>query len=688
MSKTYNNFSNFDVFVIVKELDLILKNATLSNIFEVEDILILRINMINQSGKKNLIIKKDSRINLTNYDYPIPKYPSQYIMGLRKFLKKRRILSVAQHNFDRIIIIKLSNLDGEPWKFIIELFNKGNFLLLDNNNIIKIARKYRKFKDRDILANREYVFPKSRGIDFLTLDKNSFYDLLNKNEDVEIVRYLARNINIAGLYSEELCYRAGIDKKTTGANLNEEDLNELYNSFKELRNQLLFGNIDAKVILDNAGTEISVIPFEIEIFKDYEKKHFDSFNIAVDEFFSKIDSDKIKTPHDHHINEKINAQDKILKNQHDYMEELIKKKKKYYTYGEFIYANFNSLEKLIKVILDARQKGYNWNDINEKLKKAKLERLEGTEFFSKLIPVNKQLIIKINDNDIYLDLNKSIGENANFIYSKGKKADKKIKGTLLAIEKTKEKIEKLKFEKESIETEVNFLIKKPKKKWYEKFRWFKSSDGFLIIGGRDASSNELIFRKYMEQNDLVFHASIPGSPLTVLKNPENKEIPESSIQEAATFVASYSRAWKEVWGVVDVFFIKPEQVSKSPPSGEFLQRGSFMITGKKIIIKNVKTELVIGLKMVEIKSNKNDGTKIFFPKIICGTKNAMQEQFDKRLIITPSKSGLTKGKLAKEIKSIYLKNSTKDMKKWVKLLSIDDINLCLPSGNSTIKSIE
>ena len=96
-------FSNFDVFAITKELDSILVNATILNIYEVEDLLILKINT--NFGKKNLIIKKDSRINLTEYDYPIPNYPSQYILSLRKLLKNRRILKISQYHFDRIIII-------------------------------------------------------------------------------------------------------------------------------------------------------------------------------------------------------------------------------------------------------------------------------------------------------------------------------------------------------------------------------------------------------------------------------------------------------------------------------------------------------------------------------------------------------------------------------------------------------
>ncbi|MFX1314045.1 MAG: NFACT RNA binding domain-containing protein, partial [Promethearchaeota archaeon] len=228
--------------------------------------------------------------------------------------------------------------------------------------------------------------------------------------------------------------------------------------------------------------------------------------------------------------------------------------------------------------------------------------------------------------------------------------------------------------------------KKPKKNWYEKFRWFISSDGFLIIGGKDAISNEIIFKKYIDQFDLVFHTNFPGSPLTIIKNNENKEIPQSTIKETSDFVASFSRAWKENWGIADVFYVKPNQISKSPPSGEYLSKGSFIISGKKNIIKNGKTELAIGLKFNEIESNSNTEDKVFYPKIISGPVQAIKEQTNTFITIIPSKSsGLTKGKLAKKIKSYYLKNVNEDLKMWVKFLSIDEIILYLPSGYSKFK---
>lgn len=112
-----------------------------------------------------------------------------------------------------------------------------------------------------------------------------------------------------------------------------------------------------------------------------------------------------------------------------------------------------------------------------------------------------------------------------------------------------------------------------------------------------------------------------------------------------------------------------------------------MISGKKEIIKNAKTELAVGLTIIEISSNLGEKDEIYYPKLICGPLSAIQRQTNNFVLIIPSKtSGLTKGKLAKKIKSHFIKHADEELKKWVKLLTIDDMLLFLPSGLSKIKS--
>jgi len=178
-----------------------------------------------------------------------------------------------------------------------------------------------------------------------------------------------------------------------------------------------------------------------------------------------------------------------------------------------------------------------------------------------------------------LDIRKSIEENAASYFEKAKKDKKKIEGARKIVEEYKKKLSTLEAEK----VEKKAVIAKPvKREWYEKFRWFISSDGFLVIGGRDATTNELVIKKHTDNNDLVFHADMAGSPFVVIKR-ENKQedFPESTITEAAAFTAIFSRGWKQGMSGFSVFSIKPEQVSKTTKSGEFITKGAFMIYGEK-----------------------------------------------------------------------------------------------------------
>ncbi|TFF88865.1 MAG: fibronectin-binding domain-containing protein, partial [Promethearchaeota archaeon] len=611
-------------------------------------------------------------------------YPNQYVMSLRKFIRNKRITKVYQFNFDRIAVIELyNNEETANWKLIIELFGKGNFILVDENERTLIAKSYRKMRNRNILPKKGYDYPKSYGENFLNLERDSFNQLFKDSKD-EIVRIIARKINFSGLYSEEICLRSEINKNKISEDLSDDGLDKLYKSFKKLRNEILFSQIKPHLIYKK-GNLFSVLPFELEIYKDLEKKYYDSFNEAVDAYFSQVDSEELIAPKDQKVKEKIKAQKKILKNQRDYLKELEKQQEKNYHLGDKIYENLNLLDKLLTTINNARNKGYSFAEIDKKLTEARENGFRSAKFYNKIIPSKKQIEININSEDILLDLSKSIGENANMIYSKGKKARDKIKGTEEAIEKTKKKIEVLKQEKTLLNNEIDILVKAPPKIWYEKYHWFFTSDGYLVIGGRDASSNEAIYKKYMQKRDLVFHTTFPGSPLTILKNPEEKDIPDRSIQEAAIFVASYSQAWKENWKVADIFYVEPKQVSKTPPAGEFLPKGSFMIEGQKNFLKNVKTKLRLGINFIEQEPINKEYDLIKYPKILCGPSDPIKDRAEKSIIILPSRSGFTKGQLANKIKSYYINSAKDEEKQWYKLISLDEIILRLPNGLSIFR---
>ncbi len=217
---------------------------------------------------------------------------------------------------------------------------------------------------------------------------------------------------------------------------------------------------------------------------------------------------------------------------------------------------------------------------------------------------------------IKLDLDKSLEENASKYFEKAKKAQKKIEGAEEAVKEKKQEMKR-------VEKRVEKSIEKPAKRtvkreraWYEKFKWCYSSTKKLMIGGRDATTNDMIIKKHTEKGDLVFHTDMSGSPFVVVKA-EGEEISEETKEEVAQFCASYSKAWGKGYTRLEVFYVKPEQVTKEPESGEYLPRGAFMIRGDTSYL-NPELKLAAG-KYEDEKYGK---------RIMCGPPRAIKKNCD------------------------------------------------------------
>ena len=259
---------------------------------------------------------------------------------------------------------------------------------------------------------------------------------------------------------------------------------------------------------------------------------------------------------------------------------------------------------------------------------------------------------------LVLDLKKSIEENASDYFEKAKKLKKKIKGAEEALQNSLKKLKEVeaKKEKSDIKEEKEKKLKERKKEWYEKFRWFFSSDGFLVLGGRDATSNEVLIKKHTDKNDLVLHTDMAGSPFFVIKS-ENKKIPETTIKEAGDAVCTFSRTWKLGLQTTDVFYVNPDQVSKKTKAGEYMGKGAFMIYGKTKYIEN-KVNLAVGIT----KENA----------VMSGPLEAIKNNCEKYVILKQGDEKVSS--VAKKINYKLGKN-----------LDLDDIIRALPAGNFKLK---
>ena len=410
-----------------------------------------------------------------------------------------------------------------------------------------------------------------------------------------------------------------------------------------------------------------LVPINLNKYKEYESKPFDNFNIAADEFYSKKIVNDIKSQEEDAWSKRIGKFEKRLNMQEESLEGFYKTIDETQHKGDTIYAHYNEIQGILDVIANARLK-YSWKEIGSIIKKSKKEG--NIPELSMIESVDKMgvLSLKLDDVVVQIDSNIGIPESAEKYYNKGKKAKRKINGVKEAIENTKKEIAKLESKKEIAIEELKEKQKPKEKrelKWYEKIRWFISRDGYLVIGGRDANSNEQVVKKYSKNNDIYLHCDIHGAPSTIVQNNSDDEIPESTLYDAACFASSYSSAWSEGFSSYDSYWVTLDQVSKTPQSGEFLKKGSFVIRGRKNFIRNVPVLIAIGI--VEYDDDK---------RIMAGPVQCLDKMTDNYVIVKP---GFTKKeRISKDILNIIDKN---------KLFGVDDIVRNLPSGKCDLLDI-
>ena len=242
-----------------------------------------------------------------------------------------------------------------------------------------------------------------------------------------------------------------------------------------------------------------------------------------------------------------------------------------------------------------------------------------------------------------------------------------------------DEIKELKNKTTIAEKKINLKEQKTKE-WFERYRWFITSNGLLVIGGRDSSSNSAIIRKHMTDQDLVFHAEIHGSPFFLIKNighnPEDMTTNHQSIIETAIATISFSRGWKEGLSSADAYWVYPYQVKKGAPTGQFLPKGSFVIEGKRNFVKALELKLSIGV------TKDND-----IYKLLCGPFDSIKLKSIIYCIIVPG--SIDPMNAAKKLKSELITNSQNmddDLIEFLKRISLDDIIRILPSGKLKIAS--
>lgn len=519
-----------------------------------------------------------------NINYPFTEL-------LKKELLNKKA-AINMHGADRIV-----ELDFTESLLSIELFSKGNIILSKHGRIVRSLFS-RDYSSRKVAEGEPMSYPPAVS-DIFSMDKQVFYDTLKRSDKENLVKSLALDFSLGGVYAEELCFRAHIDKAAKITEIDTESADKLYLELRKIIERPSKPNI-----FD--GAYLSVIDLE---HINADKRYFKDINSAIIEFFSEEQPVSRKKV-DSHKNFSVRIQE---------LKDSIEK----------VNSSYEELEQLFDL---ARNSGIKLEDRKKALEERGW-RLEGATISSAELP------------GLILDIRKGLRANIDHYYAEMKKLSRGLK---------------VRPENRQGPKKLRYLERDA---WYSKFRWGLTSSGDLVVIGRDNAQNIKLIEKYMEKDDIVLHADVFGSPFGLIKS-NGKSASMGDIDEAAHMVASYSSAWKNGAGNIDVYYVKPYQVTRSPPSGESLKKGAFYISGTREYVKNVELYLYIG---IDISSESYSLTvSSFKPKkdyFLVTPGNKTREDVLKRMI-----------KIISDTKGV--------------LLERDRIDRLLPQGKCSIKDTD
>ncbi len=619
------SITSFDLLALIREIQPQVTDSHLVNIYQASPkLLILKLRTRNAESYQ-LLLEAAKRIHLTSSRYKTAKLPPVFCAMLRKHLRNGILTEISQRDLDRLVIFEIKNGPAR-YKLIIELLDRGNIVLTDGNLTIIAVTTTREKTTRPTTKGATYVFPRIRGLDIREAKLDDAFNVIQRSKS-DTIRTLVQFLNLPGEVAEEVCLRTGISKVTPASALTLPEVESLLEQARLLAREIEEEPLEP-VVVRNKETLESVLPRRMRLYDQSNLTEFGSFSEALEEYFQELNLLS-------RVQREIEAQAKwkhVIADQIESASRLAKEAKQFRELGSLIFAHLNPLEQLLATLNQQRKRLGDWKSALQSIQESsrKTSQLQ----VQSIDPHSGRVSIELLDNLFELDAGKGAAANASEYYEKAKQLEGKAKRASESIEETRRKLEVA--AKDSREGDIEEKKTLTRKHWYERFRWFISSEGLLAVGGRDASQNDTLIKKHLETNDVVVHADVHGAPFVIVK-PDQKVIGEPTIEEAAQFAISYSSAWRGGLGSADAYWIRPDQVSYSAPSGEYLGKGAFMIRGERNFCKGISLRLSVGVQL-------NDGTL----RIIAGPGRAVRSHARVSVSIIPG--GISPEKLAPQLR--------------------------------------
>ncbi|ROT82833.1 Serologically defined colon cancer antigen 1-like protein [Penaeus vannamei] len=618
-------FTTVDLLAIVAELKQRIQGMRVVQVYDIDARTYL-IKLQKPDNKCILLLESGSRIHATDYEWPKSPAPSGFSMKLRKHLKNKRIESVEQLGVDRIVDLTFGSGDAQH-HVIVELYDRGNIVLTDKSyNILNILRPRKEGEDVRFAVHEKYPVERARGAKDPPTLENLKAAVASAKDNTPLKKILNPLLDCGGGVIDHHLLEAGFPPSAKlGNHLKaDDDLTQLHQAAtkaqavvtawgeKTQSSGYIIKKVENRTKSDGTVEEVHIfeefIPMLYAQYANRPHDKFPSFNMACDEFFSKMEAVKIDQKAMQQEKEALKKLANVKQDHMKRLQDLSNMQKNNILQGQLIELNKDLVEKAILVVRSLVANQIDWRQIGELLDEAKT-RGDPVALSIKELKLEKNTIAlslsdpydfdeddllldsdeereeghestKMRPMAVEIDLDISAMANARCYYDQKRQAAKKEQKTISASAKALQSAEKKTRQTLKEVAAITNINKARKVHWFEKFLWFISSENYLVIAGRDMQMNEMVVKRHLKPRDVYVHADLHGAASVVIKNPSGKEPPPKTLHEAGIMALCYSRAWDEKV-VTSAWWVWGDQVSKTAQAGEYLTTGAFMVRGKK-----------------------------------------------------------------------------------------------------------
>lgn len=488
---------------------------------------------------------------------------SPFAKELRRLLAGAQLTEVPDPAGERALTVRFSRPDAEAGLLLaVELFGSGNAVVARGDRLVAVLH-VKRWAHRTVKVGAEYQPPPNRGDPWkLTVPQ---LDAALRQSRTDRASTLAARLGFGGFLAEELLTRAGLAAQAPAPTDAGATAQALVTAIGELLTEV--GVAPAGFVYAREGVLLDAEPFSSRRWKGVDgvaERSVPNFSTAVAEYFASLPPPTTARP------DPAAAARGELERQRAQQAAAI--------------ADLTRETEELRGQADALLAAFSEVTAQLEAERARAE------------PPRDH--IEIEGRRVPLRPGRTVRESANALYEDVKRLQAKLAGARAALEETEQRlVTPAHVAGPGPTAAYGTAAERPRKAhWFERYRWFISSEGAVVIGGHDAASNDLIVRRYLNPADIYVHADIHGAPSVIVKHPPpgRPAVTEVTYREAGQWGFAFSKAWRAGLASGAAFWVTPDQVSKSGGSGEFVARGAWVIHGTKHPLRDLPTELAIG----------------------------------------------------------------------------------------------